>query len=386
MKRMRRLSSFLIKEILDIGRQPLMLLILILGPFLILFLFGIGYTGQQAPVRIIVVAPPDAQLPPSIEASLQDFGPSYPVVFTSDQQAAMKKLQNRAADLVAVVPPHTQDTILSGKQVTVHLYINAVSPFRRDYVSYTANTIVSDMNKELQRMVVEQASKAGNIDQVNPDILAQPIVTTSQNTARFKPTYVGFYAPAVLALLVQHIAVTFAALSLVRDRTQGTNELFNVSPLSPGEALAGKFLAYVLLTLAIGLILTILILYLLHIPLYGDPWYFLLLLALEISASLAWGFLISAVSRQDSQAVQLAMILLLSSVFFSGFFLDLDGLVRPLRVISYVMPVTYAIAGFQNVMLAGRLPLLWHIWALAGLTVVLSFLAWLFYRHQFRLS
>jgi len=231
MKRMRRLSSFLIKEILDIGRQPLMLLILILGPFLILFLFGIGYTGQQAPVRIIVVAPPDAQLPPNIEASLQDFGPSYPVVFTSDQQAAMNQLQNRDADLVAIVPPHTQDTILSGKQVAVHLYINAVSPFRRDYVSYTANTIVGDMNKELQRMVVEQASKAGNIGQVNPDILAQPIITTSQNIARFKPTYVGFYAPAVLALLVQHIAVTFAALSLVRDRTQGTNELFNVSPL-----------------------------------------------------------------------------------------------------------------------------------------------------------
>jgi len=386
MKRMRRLFSFLVKEILDIVRQPLMLLILILGPFLILFLFGVGYTGQQAPVRIIVVAPPDAQLPPNIEASLKQFGPNYPVAFTSDQQAAMQHLQDGSADLVAVIPPHTQDTILSGNQVTVHLYINAVSPFRRDYVSFTANTIVSDMNKELQRMVVEQASKAGDIGNVNPDILAQPIVTTSENVARFKPTYVGFYAPAVLALLVQHIAVTFAALSLVRDRTQGTNEFFNVSPLSPGEALLGKFLSYVLLTLAIGLILTVLILYLLHIPLYGDPRYFVLMLVLEIGASLGWGFLISAAARQDSQAVQLAMILLLSSVFFSGFFLDLDGLVRPLRVISYMMPVTYAIASFQNIMLAGRIPLYWHIWALAGLTLFLTILAWLIYRRQFRLS
>jgi ABC-2 type transport system permease protein len=386
MRRIRRLTSFLIKEILDIGRQPLMLLILILGPFLILFLFGIGYTGQQAPVRIIVVAPPDSQLPPDIEASLKAFGPNYPVVFTSDEQAAMKLLQNRSADLVAVVPSHTQNTLLSGQQVMVHLYINAVSPFRRDYISYTANTIVAEMNQELQQMVVEQASKAGDIGQVNPDILAQPIVTTIQNTARFQPTYVGFYAPAVLALLVQHIAVTFAALSLVRDRIQGTNELFNVSPLSPGEALLGKFVSYVLLTLAIGLVLTILILYLLHIPLYGDPWYFLLLLVLEIAASLGWGFLISAMARQDSQAVQLAMILLLSSVFFSGFFLDLDGLVQPLRVISYIMPVTYAISSFQNIMLAGRLPVHWHIWALCGLTSVLTFLAWLIYRRQFRLA
>jgi ABC-2 type transport system permease protein len=386
MKRILRLTSFLTKEILDIARQPLMLLMLILGPFLILLLFGMGFTGRQAPVRIIVVAPPDSQLPPELEDHLTGFGPNYPVSIISDAQAAMVRLRDGSADLVALVPPRTQDILLSGKQVTIHLYINAVSPFRRDYVSYTAHTIVTNMNQDLLRQVVEQARRTANTQQIDPNILAQPVITTEENISRFQPTYVGFYAPAVLALLIQHIAITFAALSLVRDRVQGTNEFFNVSPLSPGEALIGKFLSYVLMTLAIGLILTLLILKLLNIPLYGNPFQFLLLLILEIGASLGWGFLISAASQRESQAVQLSMILLLSSVFFSGFFLDLASLIRPLRFVSYSMPVTYAIAGFQQIMLAGRSPLEWHVEALAGLTVGLTFVAWLLYRRQFRLA
>jgi ABC-2 type transport system permease protein len=386
MQRIIRLTSFLTKEIVDTARQPLMLLMLILGPFLILLLFGMGFTGQQAAVRIFIVAPPDAQLPPVLETRLHEFGPNYPVTITSDLQGPMALLQTSQADLVAIVPSHTQDTLLSGKQVTIQLYINAISPFRRDYVNFTANTIVSDINQELLRQVVQQVNDRANGLQIAPDILAQPVVTTTENISRFKPTYVGFYAPAVLALLIQHIAVTFAALSLVRDRTQGTNELFNVSPLSPSEALVGKFLSYVLMTLVIGLILTLLILNLLHIPLYGQPWLFLLVLLLEISASLGWGFLISAISQRESQAVQLSMILLLSSVFFSGFFLDLASLAPALHVVSFSMPVTYAIAGFQQIMLAGRTPAVSHLLALAGLSIGLTFLTWLLYRHQFRLS
>jgi ABC-2 type transport system permease protein len=385
-QRMLRLTAFLTKELLDIARQPLLLLLLIMGPFFILLLFGAGFTGDQAPVHTIVVDPPDSQLPPMVQQQLQGFGSNYPVTFTSDQQWAMSQLTAGAADIVALVPSDTRDTLLSGQQVAVQLLIDAFSPFRRDYVSYVANIIVADMNRALLRSLVQEILALSQTDQVNPDILSQPIVTTLENISRFKPTYVGFYAPAVVALLVQHIAITFAALSLVRGRVMGTNEFFEVSPLTPAEALAGKFMSYLLLTLAIGLILTLLILKLLDIPLYGDPVLFLLLLILEIGAALGWGFLISAISQQESQAVQFSMILLLSSVFFSGFFLSLSSLLPTVRLVSYALPVTYAIAGFQDVMLAGSPPLPWHLWALAGLTVGLTFVAWLIYRRQFRLG
>jgi ABC-2 type transport system permease protein len=305
---------------------------------------------------------------------------------TPDAQWADAQLRAGQIDAVAVVPSRVRDTLASGQQVHIPIYINAISPMRRDYVDFVTSTIVRDINKDLSRQAMLQALSQAQVTSVSPDVIVEPVVTTTENVARFKPTYVGFYAPAVLALLIQHVAVTFAALSLVRDRLQGTNELFRVSPLGPGQALFGKFLSYLLLTLAVALILALLLVFGLGVPRYGDPWQFIGLIVLEICASLGWGFFISAISPRESQAVQWSMILLLASVFFSGFFLDLAGLIPALQVISYSLPVTYAITGLQEVMLAARPVQPSYFLALGGITLILMLLAWVIYRRQFRLA
>ena len=58
------------------------------------------------------------------------------------------------------------------------------------------------------------------------------------------PSFTSFYAPGVLVLLLQHIAITLAALSMVRERLLGTIELFRVSPVRPGEIIAGKYIGF----------------------------------------------------------------------------------------------------------------------------------------------
>lgn len=381
-----RFVAFLAKEVLDVVRQPRLLFILILGPFLILLLFGVGYTGRQDPVHTIVVAPEDSQLPPELIERLQSFGEDFPVTFTADAATAETELRQGRADAVAVVPSRTDDILAEGRQVEIPIYLNAVSPLRRDYVLYVTDTIVSDINDYLAREAARRTLESAQVSSVSPEVIVEPVITTTENISLFEPTYVGFYAPAVLALLIQHVAITFGALSLVRDRMQGTIELFRVSPLGPAQALIGKFLSYLLLTMAIGLVLALLMTNGLGIPLFGNPWQFVRLLVLVICASLAWGLFISAISLRESQAVQWAMILLLASVFFSGFFLDLAGLAPGLQIISYSLPVTYGVAGFQRVMLAAREPEPWHLLALAGITAGLLLVTWFIYRRQFRLA
>ena len=55
-----------------------------------------------------------------------------------------------------------------------------------------------------------------------------------------------------MALLLQHLALTFAALSLVRDRELGLFELLRVGPLSSFEILVGKTIAYLLVGLGLA--------------------------------------------------------------------------------------------------------------------------------------
>jgi ABC-2 type transport system permease protein len=184
---------------------------------------------------------------------------------------------------------------------------------------------------------------------------------------------VVYYAPGVLALLVQHTAITLGALALVRERRMGAFEVFRVAPVNMIQLLIGKYLGY---TLFIGLSAAVLILMLrlLGIPLLGSIVLFVALLLLLTLASLGIGFLISAVSGSDSQEIQLAMITLLLAIFFSGLFISLDSFARPALAVSYLIPMTHGVAGFQRLMLRGLapLPLTWiGLGAIAAATFAL---------------
>ena len=79
-------------------------------------------------------------------------------------------------------------------------------------------------------------------------------------------------------------------------------------------------------------------------------------IALVLLASLGIGLVIAVVSDSERQAVQLSLLLLLASVFFSGFVLAISEFTEPVRVLAYMLPVTHGIQLIQDIMLRGGHP------------------------------
>jgi ABC-2 type transport system permease protein len=190
---------------------------------------------------------------------------------------------------------------------------------------------------------------------LSPDAVVSPIRQKYANVRGSAYTSVIYYSPGVLALLIQHTAITLGALALVRERMMGAFEVFRVAPVNMVQLLIGKYLGY---TVFIGLTAALLIVAMLltGVPLLGSPLLFVALILLLTLASLGIGFLISTISNTDSQAIQLAMITLLLSIFFSGFFIGLDSFARPALALSYSIPMTHGVRGFQSLMLRGIAP------------------------------
>lgn len=90
-------------------------------------------------------------------------------------------------------------------------------------------------------------------------MVAEPTKAQTTNVAPSKPQLLDFFGPAVFALVLQHLAVTLTPLSMVRERLDGQMDLFRVSPLNPGELLAGKYFAYAVLSLVISAIVAALL-------------------------------------------------------------------------------------------------------------------------------
>jgi ABC-2 type transport system permease protein len=182
---------------------------------------------------------------------------------------------------------------------------------------------------------------------------------------------VSYFGPAVFALVIQHLAVTLTALSLVRERLSGQLDRFRVAPVTSSELLIGKYVAYGVFSLAVAAAVGGLLVGVLGVPMLGGWLTFAGIVLLLTFASLGVGLLISLVADSERQAVQLSMILLLGSVFFSGFVLPVSDFAQWAQVIAYALPVTSGIALLQDLMLRGVIQQAWMVGLLAAIGLVL---------------
>jgi len=374
-----RLLSFFSKEVNEVRRQPKLVLSLLLGPFIILLLFGIGYSGERPKIRTVLVTPPQGPTLVQLDDLKKAIGANFTLVdTTSDPAAAEALLRSGQADVVETLPPNAEQQLSNGQQATVTFTYNEINPLNEQWIQYLAYAQVNEINRAVQTTVVQQfqreASTAGVRTSIPPEVLVSPVRFEYNNERGQALSFMTFYAPGVLALIVQHIAVTLGALSLVRERLLGAMELFRVAPVSLNQLLMGKYLGF---TIFIGIMFAALVALLvftpLAVPFLGDIWQFVAFSLLFILASLGIGFLISAWVSSDSQAVQISMLVLLMSIFFSGFFLPLANFTPEVRWVGYTLPLTHAIVGFQRIMLRGAPPTQIS-WATLALIAVLAFI------------
>ena len=165
-----------------------------------------------------------------------------------------------------------------------------------------------------------------------------------------------WYAPAAVILMLQQFGVAFGALTFVRERQLGITDIFRVAPINATETLLGKYLAYLVVGGAIGAVLTVLVVTILGVPMAASIGSIAIVMGLTLFASIGLGFVISLASANDAQAVQYTMILLLASLFFSGFFLSVGQMEGVARFLGWLLPVTYGMQLLRDVMLRGASP------------------------------
>lgn len=425
-----RISSFVSKELTEIIRQPRLILTLVFGPFLIMFLFGLGYPDQNRQLRTTFVVEDPSSLPGGMQLFTSSPNPAIAVQETeTDPELALARLALNQTDLVIVVPPNAMETVQNNQQAQFVIYHNEVDPFQIAYIHSIARFYVDDVNRSILQSITEQgqadagtvqenleaamaktqalkqaipagdtsaASQVNDLEQdlttvhdqlatfrsLGSSVIVNPFEahTTSLSNIMFTPT--EFFAPAVIVLLLQHLSITFASLSIVREQRSGIIELFRVAPISAFETLIGKYLSYLLLEILLTGVITVLAVYLLRVPMFGNWYNYALAVIVLLFTALGVGFLISLISQTDTQAVQYSMLLLLASIFFSGFFLDLRLMWEPLKILAWSLPATYGIRMLQDIMLRGASaqPLLFQGLLLIG--IGLFIVSWLLLRRR----
>jgi ABC-2 type transport system permease protein len=487
-----RAFAFFKKDMVEVFRQPRLLFTLVLGPFLILLLFGMGFDPAPPTLRTVLVSQAGTAFQVDSEAA-GSLGSQVSLVKTvTEESEARAMMEAGEADVAVIVPADAAATVQGGEQAVITILHDQIDPFEASVIQIFAQSAVDQINREVLQQLVEvgqeQAAEVeeplpvaraavsamreaaaandqaaygesqeelvasldriaarlnpsasvvrgideqtgsgetdpvesltrargradelsssqpasareetlaaleADLDELEQDlttfrsidaaVLVSPFRGAASNFQGITVDYTHYYIPGVVALLVQHLALTFAALSLVRERTLGTVELFRVSPLSGGEALVGKYLANLVVGALVGAALTAAAVFAFGFRPAGSWGWYVLGVVLVVLASQGLGFVLSALARTESQAVQYAMITLLVSIFFSGFFISLDRLLPSVRPLSFLIPATYGISVLQEVAFRGTAP---NPLILAGagvLALSLALIAWMLMRRR----
>jgi ABC-2 type transport system permease protein len=177
--------------------------------------------------------------------------------------------------------------------------------------------------------------------------------------------------PGLAGLILVFIGTLITSLGVVRERQSGTLEQLAVMPLRPWDVIAGKIAPY-LMVAALDLCVIIAVgMAVFHVPFVGNIATFVLGAALFLLVTLGMGVLISTVSQNQGQAIQLAFMILLPQVLLSGLIFPVSSMAAGVRWISYVLPLTYFIRVSRGVMLKGApISALWQPLALLALLAV----------------
>jgi len=155
-----RSTAFLRKDIIDFIKQPRLLLQLVLGPFLILLIFGLGFSSQPINLQTIIVIDKDNDLRPFIEQNADNLAYQLILVDIVESEGYAKhELAKGRIDVVIVVPENTKEKIRSNEQPVFLTYHNIIDPMRRNYIQAFTDVVIDEVNRRTHVVAIEQAQE-----------------------------------------------------------------------------------------------------------------------------------------------------------------------------------------------------------------------------------
>ncbi|HKG18692.1 MAG TPA: hypothetical protein VKB00_03060, partial [Candidatus Limnocylindrales bacterium] len=146
-KTLTRILAFVGKELIEVVRRPGALMSLVIGPFVILAIFGAGYSGYRRPLETVVVVPPQSGLPTDVASYSEISGAGLEVVgVTTDAAAADAQLLNHQIDVVLVAPADVEQRFRAGQQSPIEVRVNVVDPVEQNYTTFLARALEREVN------------------------------------------------------------------------------------------------------------------------------------------------------------------------------------------------------------------------------------------------
>ena len=338
-----RLTSLIRKEFIQIIRDPRTLVLVLVIPIMQLFLLGYAATND---VRNVSMAVFDQDRGPAARALLDSYRAAdyFHLVYDVDSEKELGNLiDSGEARVGLVIPPDYTNQLKGSGSAEVLFILDGSDPTVASTALSAAQLIGQEHATEILQERMVRSAQSG--------ALSLPVEVRSQ--VWYNPDMISAYymIPGVIAMILFTLTSILTATSIVRERERGTIEQLIVTPIRSWELILGKLIPYVLLAFLNMLEVLAIGHFWFGVPVRGNIFLILVLSGLFLLTSLGIGLLASTIASTQQEAMLVVWMLLLPSLFLSGFFFPLEAMPEVLQWISYAIPLRYYLVIIRSLML-----------------------------------
>ena len=336
----RRLRALVTKETRQLLRDKSNLMVGLFLPVVLILIFGYGlsFDIRNAPIAIV-----SDDTSPSAQDVLAGFylSPYFTVTRPTSMLAAEGLMLKRKVDAIVYLQSDFSRQLAAGN-ATIQVLVNGVDANRARVLQAFAQGAISQWS--IKRAAAGEAA-------------AMPVPAVSLQTRLWyneANNSTHFLVPGLIVLVMTLNGALLTSLVMAREWERGTLEALFVTPVNTNEIIISKLVPYFGVGLA-GLAMCLLAgKFLFAVPIRGSLLLIIFISMLYLLVSLSLGLLISAATKNQFLASQLALITsFLPALMLSGFIFDLHSVPAVVRGISRVLPATYYVEALQTLFLAG---------------------------------
>jgi ABC-2 type transport system permease protein len=332
------------KEVLHVRRDFATLFFSLIIPLLQMFVLGFGIDTNIRQVNTVIFNADGRRESRELIDRLKNSDTFHVVRYVQSDYDMNDTIVGGKARVGIKIPVDYSDRLMHQMSAQVLVLIDGSDSSVAGQAINVTTAI--GLDESLRRVLADRAAFAVDM---RPKLLFNPD-SRSPN----------FFLPGLTAILLLNVTTFLTAFAIVREKERGTLEQLFVTPVRPFGLLLGKILPY----FGIGFFELCLILtsmrFIFRVPIHGNVFLLAFLSLPYIFVSLSLGILISSKSKTQGEAMQLAFLTILPSIFFSGYIFPRETMPLFFRILSYFVPASYFINITRGVILRGAG--LQHLW------------------------
>ncbi len=364
-----RIRQMLIKEFIQVFRDPRMRAVVLVLPCMEVLVIGYAVNMDLRDIRTAVY---DLDNTPASRELLARFTSSgyFHVVARVDDDRRMQDLIDRSrVQIVLRINHGFAGDLAAGRTAALQVICDGTDSNTAAIAMSYVSRITSDY---AGRMLAQRIERDRGL--ANP-----PVQVDFRPRAWFNENLDSrnYFVPGVIVIVVSLVSLLLTSMAVVREKEIGTIEQIMVTPITPAEFILGKTMPFVVISFVDVTLILLIGVFWFGVPLRGSILLLYFSTGLYLLSMLGMGLLISTVSQTQQQALMSTFLFFFPAMLLSGFSFPIANMPPLIQWLTFLNPVAYYLVIVRTIFLKGiGLAYLWpHLLALAAMGVATLMLA-----------